>query len=305
MDRAQTGAAWATLEAESEGNASMLWSAETLTEENKAWLRQLPTTLRVTLAGRSAFLFHGSPLRANDYLWAARPSRVFARIASDEADDLFCFGHTHEAFHRVVGQAHFVAVGSVGCGTDGDARARYAVVYIGEPDIAVGFRSRRLRPRRRRAGHGRHRSLARPPARAARDPSAPAGHRRRRVPPSGGGLGALRRGPRPPFALLPGIRSPDRGRCQRAPDDPGQDDDRDEIRAARCRTASESRSGHRRGRPPADRTDRALDALRGGEQERRAEGAERCPAAEDERRQGDEPAPVRHLALERVAELDA
>jgi predicted phosphodiesterase len=141
MDRAQTGAAWGTLDAENEGNASMLWSAETLTEENKAWLRQLPPTLRVTLAGRSAFLFHGSPLRANDYLWAARPSRVFARIASDEADDLFCFGHTHEAFHRVVGQAHFVAVGSVGCGTDGDARARYAVVYIGEPDIAVGFRS--------------------------------------------------------------------------------------------------------------------------------------------------------------------
>ena len=30
---------------------------------------------------------------------------------------------------------------SVGCGIDGDARARYAVVYIGEPDIAVGFRS--------------------------------------------------------------------------------------------------------------------------------------------------------------------
>ena len=66
---------------------------------------------------------------------------MLARIASDEADDLFCFGHTHEAFHRVVGQAHFVACGSVGCGTDGDARARYAVVYIGEPDIAVGFRA--------------------------------------------------------------------------------------------------------------------------------------------------------------------
>jgi putative phosphoesterase len=141
MDREQTGAAWATAETEAEGNASMLWTAEQLTEENKAWLRQLPTTLRVAVAGRSAFLFHGTPLRANEYLWATRPSRVFARIASDEADDLFCFGHTHEAFHRVVGQAHFVAVGSVGCGTDGDARARYAVIYIGEPDIAVGFRS--------------------------------------------------------------------------------------------------------------------------------------------------------------------
>jgi putative phosphoesterase len=141
MDREQTGAAWPTAEAEDAGNASMRWSAERLTEENRAWLRQLPTSLRVTVGGRSLFLFHGSPLRANEYLWADRPSRVFARIASDEADDLFCFGHTHEAWHRVVGQAHFVACGSVGCGTDGDARARYAVVYIGEPDIAVGFRS--------------------------------------------------------------------------------------------------------------------------------------------------------------------
>ncbi len=141
MDREQTGAAWATGESEGEGNASMRWSASALTEENKAWLRQLPQTMRLTLDGRSIFLFHGSPLKASEYLWASRPSRVLARIASDEADDLFCFGHTHEAFHRVVGQAHFVACGSVGCGTDGDARARYAVIYIGEPDIAVGFRS--------------------------------------------------------------------------------------------------------------------------------------------------------------------
>jgi predicted phosphodiesterase len=141
MDREQTGAAWPSAEAEAAGNASMRWSAETLTEENRSWLRQLPTSLRVTLAGRSAYFFHGSPLKENEYLWADRPSRVYARIASDEADDLFCFGHTHEAWHRVVGQAHFVACGSVGCGTEGDARARYAVIYIGEPEIAVGFRS--------------------------------------------------------------------------------------------------------------------------------------------------------------------
>ena len=141
MDREQTGAAWSSPAAEETGNASLRWSCERLTDENRAWLRQLPATLRVTLGGRSAFFFHGSPLRENEYLWADRPSRVFARIASDEADDLFCFGHTHEAWHRVVGQAHFVACGSVGCGTEGDARARYAVIYIGEPDIAVGFRS--------------------------------------------------------------------------------------------------------------------------------------------------------------------
>jgi len=141
MDREQTGASWATSEGEAAGDASMRWTAEVLSEENKAWLRQLPKSLRVDLGGRSASFFHGSPLRENEYLWSERPSRVFARIASDEADDLFCFGHTHEAFHRAVGQAHFVACGSVGCGTEGDARARYAVVYIGDPDIAIGFRS--------------------------------------------------------------------------------------------------------------------------------------------------------------------
>lgn len=141
MDREQTGAAWATADGEAEGNASMRWTAEAMSDENRAWLRQLPISLRVEIGGRSVSFFHGSPLKANEYLWADRPSRVFARIASDEADDLFCFGHTHEAWHRVIGQAHFVAVGSVGCGTEGDARARYAVIYIGEPDIAVGFRS--------------------------------------------------------------------------------------------------------------------------------------------------------------------
>jgi putative phosphoesterase len=141
MDREQTGAAWGSAEAEAAGEASMRWTAETVTDDNKAWLRQLPTTIRVDLAGRSVLLFHGSPLRESEYLWSGRPSRVLARIASDEADDLFCFGHTHESFHRVVGQAHFVACGSVGCGTEGDARARYAVVYIGDPDIAIGFRS--------------------------------------------------------------------------------------------------------------------------------------------------------------------
>jgi predicted phosphodiesterase len=141
MDREQTGAAWGTVEAELEGNASMRWTADVMTDENRAWLRQLPVSLRLTIAGRSMYLFHGSPIRQGEYLWSERPSRVFSRIASDEADDLFCFGHTHEAWHRVVGQAHFVAAGSVGCGTEGDARARYAVIYIGEPDIAVGFRA--------------------------------------------------------------------------------------------------------------------------------------------------------------------
>lgn len=141
MDRESSGAVFAGAEAEEQGTASLAWTQRVISDENRAWLRNLPTSQRFSVDGRSILLFHGSPLKQTEYLWADRPSRYFARIASDEADDLFCFGHTHESFHRVVGQGHFVAAGSVGCGLDGDARARYAVVYIGQPDVAIGFRN--------------------------------------------------------------------------------------------------------------------------------------------------------------------
>jgi putative phosphoesterase len=141
MGREVTGSIWASPAGEQEGYASLAWTTSRLSEENRGWLRQLPATMRLEVEGRTALLFHGTPLKQNEYLWADRPSRYFSRIASDEGDDLFCFGHTHESYHRVLGSAHFVAAGSVGCGTDGDSRARYAVIYVAEADIVIGFRN--------------------------------------------------------------------------------------------------------------------------------------------------------------------
>jgi putative phosphoesterase len=139
MAREHAGSIWATPEDEAAGRASVEWTVRALSEEHRGWLRQLPATLRIGIEDRSVLLFHGTPIKQNEYLWADRPSRSYARIASDEGDDLFCFGHTHETVHKLVGQAHFVACGSVGCGAH--ARARYAVIYVGQPDLAVGFRS--------------------------------------------------------------------------------------------------------------------------------------------------------------------
>ena len=139
MEREQSGSLWASPADEERGRTSLDWTVHVMEQDHRAWLRQLPATLRTTIEGRSILLFHGTPLKRNEYLWTDRPSRAFARIASDEGDDLFCYGHTHETNHKLVGQAHFVACGSVGCGAH--ARARYAVVYLGQPDLAVGFRA--------------------------------------------------------------------------------------------------------------------------------------------------------------------
>jgi putative phosphoesterase len=141
MDRDSTGTAWESLEGEQAGELSMRWTADTLTDEHKAWLRQVPVHGRTVVDGRSVSFFHGSLVRQTEYLWSDRPSRFFSRIASEEGDDVFCFGHTHEAHHRVVGQAHLVACGSVGCPDPGTAAATYALISIGEGNIAVAFRS--------------------------------------------------------------------------------------------------------------------------------------------------------------------
>jgi predicted phosphodiesterase len=139
MEREQAGSLWISSAAEEIGRASLDWTVSVMDQEHRAWLRQLPPTFRTGIEGRSVLLFHGTPIKRNEYLWTDRPSRAFARIASDEGDDLFCYGHTHETVHKLVGQSHFVACGSVGCGAH--ARARYAVIYLGQPDLAVGFRS--------------------------------------------------------------------------------------------------------------------------------------------------------------------
>ena len=139
--RQHPGVVWPNTEAESAGQLALEWTIRNLSEDQRTWLRQLPATTRFSLDERSVLLFHGSPVRQNDYLWSDRPSRVFARLVSEHGDDLLCFGNTHEAFHRLVGKSHFVAAGSVGCGTPDDMSAKYAVIDAAGPDLMVNFRS--------------------------------------------------------------------------------------------------------------------------------------------------------------------
>jgi predicted phosphodiesterase len=141
LHREQAGVPWASPQDELDGTASLAWTIARTTEEQRTWLRQLPATHRVEAEGRSVLLFHGSPQRQTDYLWSDRPSRVFARISSDQGDDLLCFGNTHEMQHRIMGRSHFVAAGSVGCGSLDDPNADYAVVDMTSAELAVTFRS--------------------------------------------------------------------------------------------------------------------------------------------------------------------
>ena len=52
---------------------------------------------------------------------------------------MIAFGHTHRPWHREVGGIHFVNTGSVGRPKDGDWRAGYVLLDVGDGPVQVEF----------------------------------------------------------------------------------------------------------------------------------------------------------------------
>ena len=55
-----------------------------------------------------------------------------AEAAGARSGDVIAFGHTHLPYHKEVEGIHFVNTGSVGRPKDGDARAGYVMLTLGE-----------------------------------------------------------------------------------------------------------------------------------------------------------------------------
>lgn len=111
---------------------SLLWSREHTTSENKAYLRSLAKELRISRAGLSLLLVHGSPRRINEYMYEDRAEATFERVAAAANSDLLFFGHTHLPYRKPVAGTLFVNTGSVGKPKDGDPRAGYVLAELGE-----------------------------------------------------------------------------------------------------------------------------------------------------------------------------
>jgi predicted phosphodiesterase len=92
------------------------------------------------LAGPTVILVHGAPT-LNTLYWTEDRSDDFARKMGERVGarpgDVLCFGHTHQPWHREVDGVHFVNTGSVGRPKDGDWRAGYVVLEVGEEGRGV------------------------------------------------------------------------------------------------------------------------------------------------------------------------
>jgi predicted phosphodiesterase len=116
------------------------WTRRHVSPETKANLGGLP--FRIDLlprgghtAGPRVVLVHGTP-SLNTVYWTEDRSDEFclqmAARAGLKAGDVLAFGHTHKPWHRDIEGILFVNTGSVGRPKDGDWRAGYVVLDVGD-----------------------------------------------------------------------------------------------------------------------------------------------------------------------------
>jgi len=128
---------------------SYAWTRETVSAETKRFLGALPFRIDLRpvgghVAGPSVILVHGNQLLNTVYVTEDRSDDFLAKMASAlgaRGGDVVAFGHTHKPWHRTIGGVHFVNTGSVGRPKDGDWRAGYVVLEIGDGgDPVIEFR---------------------------------------------------------------------------------------------------------------------------------------------------------------------
>lgn len=126
-------------------HVSYEYTRRAVTPETRRFLAALPFSLDLRplgghAAGPRLVLVHGTPTLNTVYWTEDRPDdfcRKMAAVVGLRAGDAIAFGHTHRPWHRAVDGIHFVNTGSVGRPKDGDWRAGYALVEIGEGEPRV------------------------------------------------------------------------------------------------------------------------------------------------------------------------
>jgi predicted phosphodiesterase len=126
---------------------SYAWTREHVSPDSRRWLGALPFRIDLRplgghLAGPRLFLVHGNPVLNTVYWTEDRPDDFCLKMAEQlgaRTGDVVAFGHTHLPWHRALDGIHFVNTGSVGRPKDGDWRAGYVIVELGEGEPRVEF----------------------------------------------------------------------------------------------------------------------------------------------------------------------
>ncbi|MBC7217585.1 MAG: metallophosphoesterase family protein [Candidatus Caldatribacterium sp.] len=139
FDLEDCGCAYRTEEEKALGAVSLSWTKENVSPENKEFLRGLLPRYELEVGAFRLLFVHGSPRRINEYLFPDRPDASFLHMMANESANVLACGHTHIPFFRRVDGLFVVNDGSVGRPKDGDWRAAWALLEVGDT-LSVSFR---------------------------------------------------------------------------------------------------------------------------------------------------------------------
>ena len=123
-----------------EGWYAATWTYHHLSAVSKEYLRGLPSSIRLEVAGKKVLVVHGSPDSMDEYIDPNTTEKRLRQLAKSAGVDVLIAGHAHRPLDKEVGGTRFVNSGSVGRQDDGDPRATYAIVTF-EP---LGVEHRRV-----------------------------------------------------------------------------------------------------------------------------------------------------------------
>jgi predicted phosphodiesterase len=92
------------------------YTFERTSERWKAWLRELPESIRIELGSYRLLMSHGSPRKTNEFLWeSTTPTHFLEKMVRGYDTDVVLATHTGLHWKRELSQdRHFVNVGVVG-----------------------------------------------------------------------------------------------------------------------------------------------------------------------------------------------
>ncbi|WP_160690122.1 metallophosphoesterase family protein [Clostridium sp. C2-6-12] len=107
---------------------SLPWTVNELTEENRLFLQNLPSTISLTIEDKKLLFVHGSPYKINEYLLKDADNTINI-MNSIKEDILFC-AHTHLPGIKKFDDKLYVNCGSIGKPKIGRPNITYCLFNI-------------------------------------------------------------------------------------------------------------------------------------------------------------------------------
>ena len=111
---------------------SMSFTLEKTTDENKAYLRNLPREVVLTFNDKTIRFVHGSTRLINEYL--KENSTQAEEVMSEINEDILVCGHTHIPYIKEYGNKLLVNAGSIGKPKTNRSDANYVIIDIQNED---------------------------------------------------------------------------------------------------------------------------------------------------------------------------